>query len=1119
MRTSSAILAFLFLVVPAMANACENWAAMVVSVNGYVVVKNGAEPSSEPVGLQPDSTICPGQQLEVGANSRAAIYLSNNSFVRLDENTVMTFPAAQSEGSFWVELKQGVSHFISRITMRFGVKTAYTNAVVDGTEFLVTANPDNTQVSVVEGTVTVTIGQRGIDIPVQAGQGVIVDSSPEFKRIELSATDSVDWAIYFPPLVVVDELVSQVHQGSIRSAAEYLKRSRPDLAIQELESIVAPDSATKVALAASYMAVGDIAGAEGAIKSLGTPQAQALRSLISVVINQPQQALALAKQIQGNTLSSKLALSYAYQANLDLPSALNVARDAAQQYPGQYMAWVRLSEMQVAMGDVGAAADSIAQAKRLAPGDAAVLVQAAFVDMFNNRFKQAEEQFGKAIALYSENPQARLGLGLVLLRQGDLEAGRKQIEYAVSLDPARSVLRSYLGRAYFEEKRDDEAAVQWELAKQMDPEDPTAYFYTGIQKYFQNKPYDAIEDLQVSQEKNHERNLYRSETVLQSDASSRSATLARSYDEIGYNQGALLAGWESLRQDPTNPEGHRLLSDHYQANSRFDRSKVSELLQSQLWSDVSMNTLSPQMSESGISVVEKSGPQNPGFNEYNSLYKTDGAYGYVNGYGAGDGTWGDDLVGSFLAGPISFGVGQYHFESDGWKENAAQEQNAYSAFLQVQVTASTSIQFESRKFDWEHGDLFDTQTSLNTVDFSTQYKRETNRFGLKHRMEEDIYFLMSVVDQNIVDEVYQNQDFPAFGFYGIETNSNIDADPQYVELQWVRRFIAGYLLVGANYYEEQETRFANAAYLGQVYYEQTEDIFYDEIASYVYYSSKVGGNFGVDVGGEFKKGKEERSLTVVGVGNDPVVEVEIDKLLPKLGVYYETDGYWVLRMAMFDSFQRKSVQRETIEPTSFLGFNQFFTTNFNYVDSRRRVVSADHKMDRGMAYGVSVSDADLHWLNVDVDPENERSGSEVSGEMYVNTVSEIGFAAGVSYKLDKFEYKTDPAIGYALKVKGTEVPVYLKYFYGNSVVASLNGSYYMQEQTIYTGVGLPNDEVKNESFIWGFDVAYKFGCRCGDLKLGVDNVEGVDKELLSRGAESLLFYPGRLVYGSLTFSM
>jgi hypothetical protein len=63
-----------------------------------------------------------------------------------------------------------------------------------------------------------------------------------------------------------------------------------------------------------------------------------------------------------------------------------------------------------------------------------------------------------------------------------LEAGREDIDIAASLDPHNSLARSYLGKVYYEEKRDKQAGDQFAIAKELDPKDPTPWFYDAIRK-------------------------------------------------------------------------------------------------------------------------------------------------------------------------------------------------------------------------------------------------------------------------------------------------------------------------------------------------------------------------------------------------------------------------------------------------------------------------------------------------------------------------------------------------------------------------------------------------------------------------------------------------------------
>ena len=77
------------------------------------------------------------------------------------------------------------------------------------------------------------------------------------------------------------------------------------------------------------------------------------------------------------------------------------------------------------------------------------------------------KSFQEAIKLGPAAPLPRLGLGLAKIKRGDLEAGRREIDIAVGLDSANALLRSYLGKAYFEEKRSPLDAQQLAIAKEL----------------------------------------------------------------------------------------------------------------------------------------------------------------------------------------------------------------------------------------------------------------------------------------------------------------------------------------------------------------------------------------------------------------------------------------------------------------------------------------------------------------------------------------------------------------------------------------------------------------------------------------------------------------------------
>lgn len=1151
MRTSTAFVMLCTLTIHSVATACDEWAAMVVSVNGYVVVKDSQALHSSGATVQPDALICPGQQLEVGADSRAAIYLSNNSFVRLDQNTVLSFPSTQQAGSFWVELQQGVTHFISRITQRFGVKTPYANAVVDGTEFLVTATDSASQVSVIEGQVTVAGTQvnqpeNHQQATLSAGKKAILSGKADIDIIDIATTETVDWAVYFPPAMFMDRLQQGANSEALAAAAGHLDQNRPDLAIETLKNLINPGPRVNIALAASYLSVGNFSNARDTLRGVDSAEALALQSMMSTVTNDPAQALQQAQsavRADPQALPALLALSYARQASLDLPAAHEVARDATQRHPQAVAAWIRLSETQVAMGNISAASDSVANARRLDPASAATLVQSGYVDLFNHRYSAAEARFRQAVAKSSEDPQARLGLGLVLLRQGELEAGRRQLEFAVSLDPARSVLRSYLGRAYFEEKRDGDAATQWELAKQLDPQDPTAYFYEGVRKLYANDPIGAIDELETSRRLNDERALYRSETLLQSDAASRSAALARAYDEVGYDQGVLLEGWNALREDPTNSEGHRLLADKYRGNSRYDAARASELLQSQLWQPLSAYPLQPQLAETGIGFVEGAGPQQPGYNEYHSLFTQDGVYGAVNGFGGSDGTWADDLVGSFLAGPIAVSLGQYHFESDGWRENADQEQDIYSGFLQWQITTQTDIQLESRKMKWDHGSLVPEidEQELGAVRYEED--RETSRVGIKHRFDSNSALLVSYVKQDLG---FSNQFENDLSF----SSSVRDGTADVYEIQYavVHDYID--IIVGAGktkFLDNTDVFFGLDNPSGDLFADQFDLQFDTSIEdkndyrnAYFYISaaqtSRLTWFFGLDYD---KFEIDEYSVTAntepdVILFPLPPVVIQVtsttsnsltehrNQYSPKLGFDYDFEWDSNIRLAVFRSATTTLTNNQTIKPTQILGFNQSFVDE-DFSDAKVLALGFHQDIGHDFEYGITALRRLVDypvWNSENNSTDLKNEFSDVYFEsLALNQLNSVGsFLFGFKWYEKRLSDSAQIALNEPKHSETYEIPFEVTLKGSNGWLFSFNQNFYRHQFNYET----PNQsDIKRieSSWVTGVGVSKVLPGNYGKFRVGVENLLDVEKEVSNLDRSRLMYYPSRFWFCAVNLTL
>ena len=102
-----------------------------------------------------------------------------------------------------------------------------------------------------------------------------------------------------------------------------------------------------------------------------------------------------------------------------------------------------------------------------------------------------------------------MGRGLCRIRRGATEAGRGDLLVAAAVEPNRSVLRSYLGKAFALEGGDPRSWEELELAIGLDPLDPTGWLYRALLNQQHNRINAAIRDLERSRELNDHRALFR----------------------------------------------------------------------------------------------------------------------------------------------------------------------------------------------------------------------------------------------------------------------------------------------------------------------------------------------------------------------------------------------------------------------------------------------------------------------------------------------------------------------------------------------------------------------------------------------------------------------------------
>jgi len=701
-------------------------------------------------------------------------------------------------------------------------------------------------------------------------------------------------------------------------------------------------------------------------------------------------------------------------------------------------------------------------------------------------------------------------LGLAKIRDGDVKAGRSEIEIAASLDPNSSLIRSYLGKAYFEEKRDKLAKDQYAIAKDLDPMDPTAWFYDAIRKQTVNRPVEALEDLQKSIELNDNRAVYRSRLLLDEDLAARSASLGRIYGDLGFEQIALVEGWKSVNTDPANYSAHRFLADTYSTLPRHEIAKVSELLQSQLLQPINITPVQPTLAESNLFILEGAGPADPAFNEFNPLFNRNRFALQGSGVAGGNDTLGDELVHSGVWGKLSYSLGQFHYETDGFRENNDQEQDIYSVFAQVSLSHKTSIQAEYRHKDIETGDLalrFYPEDFLPGL--RDEQRADSIRLGFHHTFTPNSHLVASVI--------YQNKD----------TDKNVAVDPLTIdfetesdgytaEAQHLLRSDRFSIISGAGYFSgDREDVTITTLVLSLPFppfsltttdtTTQESDIRHTNL--YVYSQLNFPENVAWTLGGsaDFFEGG--------------LLDLDRDQVNPKFGLTWNLLPSTTLRAAVFRTLKRTLISSQTLEPTQVAGFNQFFDDPEG-TKAWRYGIAIDQKFSPALYGGAefSVRDLEVPFLEYPSMKVQEADWEERLYRVYIYWAPHRWLAVSAEYQFECFERdRESPGVENIVELDTHRFPLGLSFFHPSGFNARLKGTYIDQNGDFGNPMG---GVVRGDDQFWVFDasIGYRLPKRWGLITIEAKNLFNEEFNFQDTDPANPRIYPERLILAKFTLA-
>lgn len=1080
---------------PASAATCAPPIAVAVSVQGDVKVKHGN--AGEWIPVRRKDAFCPGDILRVMGRSRADLLLMNETTLRLDQNTEIAFTAPATKKETWLDVLLGGAYFLSRTPRRFVVGTPFVNAGIEGTEFFVRAESDKTLVTVFEGRVTaandrgsVTL-DRGQSAEASAGQAPVL-------RTVARPRDAVQWTLFYPAVVAPREGTPQ----------EWPERAAALLAVGRA------DEADAV--------IGE------ALKSApGDADALSLQAVIAVARNEKESALDLAKKaVAANPRSAaaRVALSYAQQADFDLEGALASVHAAVRSEPGNALARARLSELLLAFGRLDEALEEAQKASAQNPGIARTQTVLGFAYLAQVRTRDSRGAFERAIGLDQADPLPHLGMGLATIRDGDVTMGREEIAIAASLDPNNSLVRSYLGKAYYEEKRGKTASTQFAMAKELDPADPTPWFYDAILKQSLNRPVEALRDLQRSISLNDNRAVYRSRLLLDEDLAARSASLGRIYDDLGFRQMALVEGWKSVNTDPANYSAHRFLSDSYGALPRHEIARVSELLQSQLLQPINVNPVQPSLGQRNLSILEGAGPSSPSFNEFNPLFLRNRLALQASGVVGSQDTFGEEVVLSGLRDRFSYSLGQFHFRTDGFRENNDQTQNIYNVFTQASLSHKTSVLAEFRAFDIDQGDL---ELSFLSDEFFRNLRQTEKyrggRVGVHHAFAPGSDLIGTAVYES---HEYKNQlkeqiPFDVGVVLDLDFTDRTADRVVNAELQQIVRRGRYRLVAGAGYLRvnRDATLSVSQSTTPPVFppdvTRESFDSTVDHTNAYLYFHARYPESATWTAGGSADFFRDSADVSDVEDRN---------QFNPKFGVTWIPRPGTTVRGAVFRVLRRTlPFTSQTIEPTQVAGFNQFFD-DAPGTDAWTYGVGADQKLSDSLFAGVEYSRRDLDVpILVTVPPAPTTYArvdwKERQGRAYVYWAPDPRLALSADYL-----YERQDREGYTFReVRTHRVPLAARFFHPSGAFATATGTWFDQSGAFFRIGEIPSTDTPTPGSdrFWIFDASV--GYRLPD-RWGIVSIEGknlFDRSFRYQDTDPLrpILQPERTVYFKVTLSL
>jgi tetratricopeptide (TPR) repeat protein len=721
-----------------------------------------------------------------------------------------------------------------------------------------------------------------------------------------------------------------------------------------------------------------------------------------------------------------------------------------------------------------------------------------FVLMGDRSFDEAEGAFTRAADMEPGAGLPQMGLGLLEVNRGNLAEGRHRFERATVLEPSRSLYRSYLAKSYFEADSYDPAEPEYARAIELDPNDPTPHLYRSFMRLAENKPVEALRDIEAARDLSDKRDVYRSKFLLDEDSATQSASLARVYRELGFTQRGRIEAVSAIYDDYQNASAHRLLAETDMAVLTAP-SALSERRIADLFSPLSIN-------------VADSIGTNVSLNEYSALFERDGwRTGITGNYSSYDDQFVEGILSANKSGNVLTALTASGVQGDGAIDDPRSNEGRAGMSIQAQPTWGDRFLGEVRGvfYDSDQTEENDTYASgsvngsylhkfspESSIIAQTSYRRGKDRVT---RPDNDSALHLTSPDGSLDEFTGARYDQRQSQYESAAEN----------ELQFIDRTgIVTSVLTGrySSYdldaYDHSTLRNDDEGILDDLGVEFESSANSDVVTSGVDYLATVRAtdSLSINVGGDYSHvGFSARQ-------ESPFVDDDQRnaKLTPQGGLVFKPSSAFLARVGYGQSLGRSSFSSlASVEPTLIGGISQRYQDINPGVIAENFGTGVDFQPWRSTYIGAEWI---RRWLddprvpavyNADIDFDTASITTDVEYADRDNVSIQQDFVSAYAYQIvtDRFVLGND--YRYARNTVGFPDDSFLKnhrnrafgrYFFTSMFFAQAGGTYLYQDRTGYESEGVPNGSEAG----WIFDAAigYRLPTRHGFITAGVNNIFG-----------------------------